>query len=46
MSRYEWIIIELIVLGVIFRELWSLRRLRRDREAKKHADKLRPPDQA
>lgn len=45
--RFEWIIIELMILGVAFWELWKLRRLRRDRERKAHQVKSNPPvDQA
>jgi hypothetical protein len=33
--QYEWLLIELIVMGILGYELWSIRRtIRRDREAK------------
>jgi hypothetical protein len=43
MMRFEWIIIEAIILGFAFWELWKLRRLRREREAKARLAKPEPP---
>lgn len=39
--RFEWLLIELIVLGFLCYELWSIRRIRRQ----DRADKARPPAQ-
>jgi hypothetical protein len=44
--RFEWIIIELLILGVAFWELWKLRRLKREREAKARMAKPEPPTES
>ena len=51
LSRYEWIVIELIVLGLLIAELVSIRRtIRRDREQRRADERAQdsepPPDQS
>jgi hypothetical protein len=44
LAQWEWLLIELLVLGVLVWELWSLRRSqRRDREAAAHEREPPPP---